>query len=89
METYLYSLPDTGKRRFRRDQVHNILSELKPQLDTWGIVKIPVDPEGEKPQLKDPDRSLDKLVTLRTKTVNATNPKSLLQPFEEVIIMGN
>ena len=84
METYLYSLPYTVERRFKRDQVHDILRELKPQLDTWGIVKIPVDPEGEKPQLKDPDRSLDKLVTLRTKSVNATNPKSLLQPFELV-----
>ena len=87
METYLHSLPYTVERRFKRDQVHDILRELKPQLDTWGIVKISV--KGVKPRLKDPDRSLDKLVTLRTKSVNATNPKSLLQPFELVIIMGN
>ena len=87
MDTYLHSLPYTVERRFKRDQVHDILRELKPQLDTWGIVKIPV--KGVKPRLKDPDRSLDKLVTLRTKSVNATNPKSLLQPFELVIIMEN
>ena len=85
METYLHSLPYTVERRFKRDQVHDILNELKPQLDTWWIVKIPM--KGLRPHLKDSDRSLDKLVTLRTKSVNATNPKSLLQPFELVIIM--
>ena len=83
METFLHSLPDTVERSFKRDQVHDILRELKPQLDTWGIVKIPV--KGVKPHLKDADRTLDKDVTLRTKTVDATNLKSLLQPFEQVI----
>ena len=42
METYLHSLPDSVERSFKRDQVHDILRDLKPQLDTWGIVKIPV-----------------------------------------------
>lgn len=83
METYLHSLPDPVERNFKRDQVHDILKALKPQLDTWGIVKIPV--KGVKPRLKDADRTLDKAVTLRTKTIDATNPKSLLQPFEQVI----
>ena len=83
METYLHSLPDTVERSFKRDQVHDILRELKPQLDTWGIVKIPV--KGVKPHLKDVDRCLDKLVTQRTRSVDATDPESLLQPFELVI----
>ena len=83
METFLHSLPHTVERNFKRDQVHDILKDLKPQLDTWGIVKIPV--KGVKPRLKDADRTLDKAFTLRTKTIDATNPKSLLQPFEEVI----
>ena len=83
METYLHSLPDPVERNFKRDQVHDILKALKPQLDTWGIVKIPV--KGVKPCLNDADRTLNKAVTLRTKTIDATNPKSLLQPFEQVI----
>ena len=87
METYLHSLPYTVERRFKRDQVHDILRELKPQLDTWGIVKISV--KGVKPRLKDPDHSLDKFVTLRTKSVNATNPKSLLKSFELVTMVRN
>ena len=83
METYLHSLPHPVARSFKRDQVHDILKDLKPQLDTWGIVKIPV--KEVKPRLKDADRTLDKAVTLRTKTVDATNPKSLLHPLEQVI----
>ena len=42
MERYLHSLPDPIERSFKRDQVQDILKDLKPQLDTWGIVKIPV-----------------------------------------------
>ena len=83
METYLHSLPDTIERSFKRDQVHDILRDLKPQLDTWGIVKIPV--KGVKPRLKDVDGCLDKLVTQRTRSIDATNPESLLHPFELVI----